>query len=229
MSTTILERPASARPDDQVPLTFGLVLYNGFQALDVFGPIDALNILSFLYPIKLYVLAESLDPVTTKSPQGFEHPGSDFSQRILPTHTFESAPKVDVLIVPGGVGNRGPVDAAISYIGKVAPEVGYIFTICTGSGMVARTGILDGRRATTNKNAFSRIAALRPQVQWVKRARWVVDGNIWTASGVSAGLDTIFAFIQEIYGSEVASLISAFMEYEPHSDPSWDPFAGPDA
>lgn len=224
---SVLQRPESATPDDKVPLSYGLVLYPGFQALDVFGPIDALNCLSFIYPIKLYILAETLDPVSTKSPQGLEHPGSSFSQRIVPTHTFENAPKVDVLIVPGGVGNRPPnsLESALSYISQSYPELQYIFTICTGSGVVARTGVLDGKRATTNKKAFASISAMRPQVEWVGKARWVVDGNLWTASGVSAGIDAIFAFIQTVYGSDVASLIADLMEYERHTDASWDPWA----
>ncbi|KAF6752435.1 DJ-1/PfpI family protein [Ephemerocybe angulata] len=222
-----LELPASAQPADKVPLSFGLVLYPGFQALDVFGPLDALNVLSFLYPIKLYVLAETLDPVSTKSPQGLEHPGSAFSQSIVPTHTFDTAPKVDVLIVPGGVGNRPPNDigSAIAYIRRVYPEAQYLFTVCTGSGMAAQAGVLDGKKATTNKAAFKRISGYRPQVEWVGKARWVVDGNAWTAAGVSAGIDAIFDFIKVVYGEDVASLIANFMEYERHLDPSWDPYA----
>ncbi|TEB24553.1 DJ-1/PfpI family protein [Coprinellus micaceus] len=224
---SVLQLPASATPVDKVPLSFGLVLYPGFQALDVFGPLDALNCLSFIYPIKLHILAETLDPVSTKPPQGLEHSGSSFAQSIVPTHTFENAPQVDVLIVPGGVGNRPPnsLEAALSYISRVFPELQYVFTVCTGSGVVARTGVLDRRRATTNKVAFARISASRPQVEWVGKARWVVDGNIWTASGVSAGIDAIFDFLQTVYGSEVASMIADFMEYERHTDPTWDPWA----
>lgn len=228
MSTQpFLQLPASAKPEDKVPLSYGLVLYPGFQALDVFGPLDALNVLSYLYPIKLYILAESLEPVSTKSPQGFEHPGSAFSQSIVPTHTFQDAPKIDVLIIPGGVGNRPPadLDSCLSYIEKVYPDLQYVFTICTGSGMLARTGVLDGRRATTNKKAFTRIVGYRPKVNWIGKARWVVDGNIWTAAGVSAGIDAIFDFISAVYGEGVASMIADFMEYERHLDPSWDPYA----
>jgi transcriptional regulator GlxA family with amidase domain len=225
--SSIVERPPGAPPADSVPLNFGLVVYPGFQALDVFGPIDALNVLSMHYPTKLYIVAETLDPVSTKTPQAFECPGSAFSESIVPTHTFADAPDVDILIVPGGMGNRAPVnmDCAINYIRQVYPRLQYLITVCTGSWLVARAGVLDGKRATTNKASYKKIAGLCPQVNWVGHARWVVDGNIWTSSGVSAGLDVTFAFLEKVYGDGVAASIANWLEYERHTDPSWDPFA----
>ncbi|TFK22245.1 DJ-1/PfpI family protein [Coprinopsis marcescibilis] len=226
-TTKILELPEGSAPTDAVPVSFGLILYNGFQALDVFGPIDALNVLSLAYPIKLHIIAKSLDPVSTKTPQGFEHPGSAFSQSIVPTHTFDNAPKLDVLIIPGGLGNRPPEDVGslLEYIRRVYPTVQYVITVCTGSYLLACTGILDGRTATTNKAGFRRVAEACPNVNWVGKARWVADGNIWTSSGVSAGLDVIFAWIEKVYGDGIAKKIANWLEYERHTDPNWDPFA----
>jgi len=223
----IFELPPTAKPSDSVPKVFGIVVYPGFQALDVFGPLDALNMLSLAYPLKLYVIAETLDPVSTKIPSHHLPDGSDFSQCIVPTHKFDDVPSIDVLLVPGGFGNRPPanLDAALAYITKVYPDLRYLVTVCTGSALVARTSLLDGRQATTNKRAFKATAALRPQVKWVAQARWVVDGNIWTSSGVSAGIDVTLAFIGDVYGRDVADMISDFLEYERHTDSAWDPYA----
>ena len=107
--SSILELPQSARPEGSVPLAYGVVVYPGFQALDIFGPLDALNSLSLVYPLNLSVIAQTLDPVSTKPPGTLGNPRSDFGQSITPTHTFSTAPVIDVLIVPGGIGTRDPV------------------------------------------------------------------------------------------------------------------------
>ncbi|KAF8810851.1 DJ-1/PfpI family protein [Phlegmacium glaucopus] len=225
--SVILELPQSARPESSVPLAYGVVIYPGYQALDIFGPLDALNTLSLAYPLNLSVIAQTLDPISTKLPGAFGNPRSDFGQSIKPTHTFSTAPPIDVLLIPGGIGTRDPanVEEVVEYIAKVYPTLKYLITVCTGSGLAARAGLLDGKRATTNKRSWARTIQLGPKVQWITRARWVVDGNIWTSSGVSAGLDIIFAFIGEIYGEEVAKIVADFLEYERHTDPSWDPYA----
>ncbi|KAH8810554.1 class I glutamine amidotransferase-like protein [Flagelloscypha sp. PMI_526] len=204
---------------------YGVVLYPGFQALDVFGPLDALNVLADkIQDISLSILAESLDPVSTARP-GEPH---RFAQSVVPTHTFATAPgDLEVLLIPGGIGARDEsiVAPVVAFIKDIYPKLKYVVTICTGSGVAAKAGILDGRRATTNKKAFNVVKEWRSEVQWVKKARWVVDGNIWTGAGVSAGIDTTFAFIGEMYGESIAQEIADHLEYERHTDSSWDPYA----
>ncbi|KAL2828888.1 class I glutamine amidotransferase-like protein [Aspergillus cavernicola] len=210
---------------EQPRLRIALLIFPGFQALDAFGPIDCLNVLSLTTPITLSILSQSLDPVSTKSPFASD----SLSQEILPTHTFATAPEIDVLLVPGGKGVRcldtKPITEAIKFIGEVYPSLKYLITVCTGSALVARSGVLDGRRATTNKKVFREAKGWRAEVEWVAKARWVVDGNIWTSSGVSAGIDVILAWMGEVYGKEVAKNIADHIEYERHEDPEDDPFA----
>ncbi|KAG5641817.1 hypothetical protein DXG03_004159 [Asterophora parasitica] len=208
-----------------VPVNFGIVVFPGFAALDAFGPLDALNALSHMFPLNLYIVAATLDPVSTKAPHT-PASRSDFAQSINPTHTFGSVPPLEVLLVPGGLGAVAPeIQSAIDFVAKVHPSLKYLFTVCNGAGIAARAGVLDGKRATTNKMWWSHETGQRPQVKWVSHARWVVDGNIWTTSGVSAGLDGIFAFIAAVYGEEAAEKISNILEYERHKDASWDPYA----
>ncbi|KAF8152583.1 DJ-1/PfpI family protein [Crassisporium funariophilum] len=223
----VLALPPSAQSENAVPLRYGVIVYPGYQALDIFGPLDVLNTLSLAYPLQLSIIAETLVPVSTKPPVPFSNPRSDFSQSINPTHTFASCPPIDVLIVPGGIGNRVSenIDPVVEYIAKIYPSLKYLITVCTGSGLAARAGILNGRKATTNKRAWARTVQLGPLVDWVPHARWVVDGNIWTSSGVSAGIDVALAFISEVYGQEVGKMLADFLEYERHTDPSWDPYA----
>ncbi|KAH9881104.1 hypothetical protein J1614_001598 [Plenodomus biglobosus] len=217
------------------PLKVGVLLFPGFQLLDYAGPIDAFNILSLSHPLTLCTIASSLSPVPTHNSVQTAT-GSTISQSVVPTHTLASAPKdLDVLLIPGGIGardkeNEDVLAQCVAWLGErgVGGEAGpkWVLTVCTGSEVLARTGVLDGRRATTNKRAFNDVKAKHPNVKWVAKARWVVDGNIWTSSGISAGIDLAFAWMADVFGEEMASFVADRSEYERNVDPENDRFAG---
>lgn len=215
----------TATPSYRLPTSYGMILYPGFQALDVFGPLDALNILSSSRPMNLSLIAATMDPVSTKPPPGLRPNISNFAESVVPTHTFDNAPPLDVLFVPGGLGSLLELNSTKAFIKATYPTLQYLITVCTGSALVAETGILDGRKATTNKADWARQIAKGPRVNWVPRARWVVDGNIWTSSGVSAGIDVTLAFVEHVYGRQNATRVANLMEYDRNTDSSWDPFA----
>ena len=206
-----------------------MLLFQAFELLDVFGPLDALQILSRKYRMDLSLISSSstLDPVSTRPrAPGMNPMNSTFFQSVLPTHTIKDAPDLDVLIIPGGLGTRAPdLNATIDYIRTTYPKLQYLITVCTGAGLAAQAGVLDSRRATTNKGSWANTVALGPKVKWEGHARWTVDGNIWTSSGISAGIDVTFAFIQHVYGDDEATDLANLMEYERHQDPKRDPFA----
>lgn len=182
--THILRHAQSLIHEDSTPpYSFGVVLFPGFQALDVFGPLDALNVLSFTTKINLTLIAATLDPVYTNRMSWMTSAvNATFGEGVLPTHTFETAPDdIDVLIVPGGLGTRAPgdlLDAEIAFVRDRYPKVKHLVSVCTGAGILARAGVLDGRCATTNKKAWAVTTAWGPDVKWVAEARWVQDGNI---------------------------------------------------
>jgi len=209
------------------PTSFGVIVFPGFQALDAFGPLDVLNLLSITHPLSLAVIARTLDPVPTNNRVNAKLSPS-FGQSIVPTHTFATAPKdLEVLLVPGGFGVRDveEMEPVTEYLKETYPRLRYVLTVCTGSVPLARTGYLDGKKATTNKKSWVWSTEQGPKVDWVHKARWVVDGNIWTGSGVSAGIDLVLAFVEEVYGADVAEQIAIGIEYDRHVDPSYDPFA----
>jgi putative intracellular protease/amidase len=153
----------------RLPKNFGVVLFPGFQLLDVCGPLDALNVLSNSHTLNLSILAATRDPVGTHH-SAQDQQGSYFNQLIVPTHTFDDAPKdLEVLIIPGGLGNRNdenmkPVveflaslDLSSSPQKDLRGDIRWILTVCTGSEILARTGALNGRKATTNKRAFNQV------------------------------------------------------------------------
>ena len=91
--------------------------------------------------------------------------------------------------------------------------------------MLAKTGLIDGRKATTNKRVFQFVKTNAPKVNWIAKARWVEDSKYFTSSGVSAGMDMALAVIAKSFGREKSLEIASRAEYEWHEDSSWDPFA----
>ncbi|KIK57015.1 hypothetical protein GYMLUDRAFT_229682 [Collybiopsis luxurians FD-317 M1] len=212
---------------EDIPKNFGLLVFPTFQALDAFGPMDILNMLSRDFPLNLSIIAQTLEPVSTKHRDPSLNPlRSNFGESVVPTHHFNNAPPLDVLIIPGGYGVQADdLDPLFDFVRRTYPSLKYLLTVCTGSWIAAQAGILDGKRATSNKNGWAYTKTVGPNVKWVSHARWVVDGNIWTSSGVSAGMDATLAFVEHVYGADQAKKLARELEYEWHQDPSWDPFA----
>ena len=124
--------------------------------MDVFGTLEALNQVSWKYQLDLHLIAETLEPVTTEpsSPTMNKFNSSWFPQ-LLPTDTFETAPRdLDVLFVPGGTGARAPnLGKLESFVKEMAEKVTWFMSVCTGAIIASNAGVLDGKRATTNKLA----------------------------------------------------------------------------
>ncbi|KAH9926614.1 class I glutamine amidotransferase-like protein [Epithele typhae] len=223
-------------PSSPAPTRFCVLLYPGFEPLDVFGPVEVFQTLSRTHPIHLSFLSASsdpaLDPVSTAPPPGAptSNPrGSIAWTSVAPTHTLASPPSdTEVLLVPGGVGSRSPGSApgaCIDYITATYPRLRSLLSVCTGAELLARSGVLAGRRATGNKKHWGRITAADPAAKWEKKARWVRDGNIWTSGGVSAGTDMALGWVAAHFGEEVARAVANDIEYEWRNDPEWDVFA----
>lgn len=192
----------------------GALLFPDFELLDIFGPLQMFGMLNDHFEIVM--LAESAAPVA--SAQG---------PRSVVDHTFTDGADIDILLVPGGQGTRreagNPV--MLQYLRDCYPQLDYLASICTGSGVLAAAGLLDGRRATSNKQSFAWASSCSSAVTWVAQARWVTDGNIYTAGGVAAGIDMSLALIARILGEEVAVEVARYAEYDWHRDADWDPFA----
>jgi putative intracellular protease/amidase len=206
----------------------GIVIFPGFALLDVAGPMQFFNQLSAIRPFELSIIAKTTDPVSTIPPKNTvpESKYDRIGEQWLPTHTFDNAPELDILLVPGGLGTRDEtiVHDVASFIKKRYPTLQYLLSVCTGSLILAVAGILDGRKATANKAAWPSVTSNKA-INWVGKARWVVDGNIWSSSGVAAGMDMTYAFISTVFSPDIAEQLANVMEYEPHKDSKWDPFS----
>src|SRR5207302_2914209 len=142
-------------------------------------------------------------------------------------YSFADAPAYDILLVPGGFGTRAAVNNApfLRHLADASQRAPITTTVCTGSALLARTGLLDGRPATSNKIAWDWVTQQGPRVLWKRKARWVDDGNVLTSSGVSAGIDMALGLIARLHGREMALTSARNMEYVWHESPDDDPFA----
>lgn len=194
--------------------TLGVLLFAEFELLDVFGPLEAFGHAKDWF--RIVTVAERPGPVT--SSQG---------PRAMADHGFDDCPPLDILLVPGGMGTRREVNNAslVEWIARQARGAEATTSVCTGAALLARAGVLDGRRATSNKRSFAWVTEQGPKVEWVRQARWVDDGNVVTSSGVSAGIDMALYLIGRIAGPAARDEIATRMEYEWQSDAAHDPFA----
>lgn len=198
--------------DNQWRLT--AVLFDGFELLDVFGPLEVFGVVPQWFSIHL----AGPDAVPVRSAQG---------PAVVAEVSYSDATTSDIVLVPGGMGTRRLVndDSFLGWLRDWAAGAEIVSSVCTGSGVLAAAGLLDGRRATSNKLAFAWAVEQGPQVQWVREARWVQDGDRWTSSGVAAGMDMALALVAHLRSEDTASAIANAIEYEWHRDSDWDPFA----
>ncbi|KAJ4293678.1 hypothetical protein N0V90_008962 [Kalmusia sp. IMI 367209] len=149
----LLASQTSASLNGTLPQKYGIILFQAFDTTDITGPLEVLQLIGILHHTEIFLLSNTLDPVSAQ-PVTMNPQNSSVWPPLIPTHTFESAPELDVLIVPGGPGARNPNMTAVwNYIARTAPKSRHVLNICTGSGVSAKAGIMDGRKATTNKAA----------------------------------------------------------------------------
>jgi len=203
------------------PLHLGIVLYPGFEPLDVFGPLEMfMNVGS--ERLRIHLIAEHAGLVPT-STGGY---ASSIAPKVEASVSLADAPPLDIIMVPGGFGTLQQLhnETLLAWLRERAPRARLVTSVCSGSAILAKAGILDGKKATSNKQLFSYLAAQGPAVDWQKSARWVEDGAIITSSGVSAGIDMALAVIAKLFGAETAEQIAAGTEYQWHRDSAEDPF-----
>jgi transcriptional regulator GlxA family with amidase domain len=200
-----------------------IALFEGFTVLDVYGPVQAFAAcrvpLAGAPPHRLFemfTMAERIGPI--KSGEG---PSTHAD------YMFADAPACDILVVPGGFGTRTAVDNAplLAALTAASKRATITTTVCTGSALLARTGLMDGRPATSNKISWDWAVQQGPRVLWRRKARWVDDGDLVTSSGVSAGIDMALSVIARLHGRELAVIAARYMEYVWHEDADDDPFA----
>ncbi len=190
-----------------------IILFPDFETLDVFGPVE---ILGKVEDITISYHSQSGGLVTNSD--GIAIHTSSFAD-------IEKGSE-GVLFIPGGMGTRREINnqELLGTLVELAKCSRYVLTVCTGSALLAKTGMLDGRKATSNKRSFDWVKTSSDKVHWVKQARWVVDGKFYTSSGISAGMDMSLGFVSDVYGKEIAEQIAFRIEYNWQQDSTKDDF-----
>lgn len=190
-----------------------VLLFKEFETLDVFGPVEILGRNKELFQVRFY------------SQNGGEI--TNAHGVVILTEKLEIIKNgVDIFLIPGGYGTRQEVnnEVLINDIKQISENSNLVFTVCTGTALLAKTGLIDGKNATTNKRAFDWVAAQNLKVNWIRQARWVVDGKYYTSSGVSAGMDMTLGYLSDAYGIEFARSMAYEIEYNWQENKDLDNF-----
>jgi transcriptional regulator GlxA family with amidase domain len=187
--------------------TYGLLIFDGAEELDFTGPWEVFTASSMLRDgaDTAVLIAERLAPVRCAK-----------GMRVLPSHTLGDHPPLDVVLVPGGMGTRTEVSnpAVIEWLGKAAGHAAWTTSVCTGALLLHEAGPARGRRVATH-HGFEDALQARGDVTVVRDARYVVDGNLVTSQGVSAGIDMALWLVGRIHGRDHARAVRRYIQYEP--------------
>jgi transcriptional regulator GlxA family with amidase domain len=187
----------------------GVALFDGAEELDWAGPWEVLAAWAEQWPddgVHAFTLAREDRPVTCAK-----------GLRVLPDETWETAPPLDVLVYPGGRGTRRELqdEAVLDWIRGLASGETVVASVCTGSLVLAAAGLLDGKPATTHWGSLEVLPTLGHDVEVRPDDRFVDNGNILTAAGVSAGIDMALHLVARLHSTERAREVRRYIQYDP--------------
>lgn len=185
----------------------GIVLFDGAEELDFVGPWEVFKMAAKLREdLEIFTLAQEQGPI--RCAKGL---------RVLPDAGLDAAANLDVVLVPGGIGTRREVEnpVMIDWLRKVAPGCTYVTSVCTGALLLCGADLARGRRVTTHWSYVETLRQRYPDTQVLEQVRYVRDGNLVTAAGVSAGIDMSLWLCGQLWGTECARRTQRLMEYDP--------------
>jgi len=195
-------------------MNVGIFIFDDVEVLDFAGPFEVFSRTRTVpgaasrrtdesAPFRTFTVARSRAAITAIG-----------GLRVLPEYPWSDAPAIDLLVVPGGFGTRALLDdeATLAWIREAAARSRQVTSVCTGALLLAKVGLLGGRRATTHWAGLDLLASIDPTIQ-VQRGTRVVHDGVFTSAGVSAGIDMSFAVVEEICGRGVALETAHYIEY----------------
>jgi YHS domain-containing protein/putative intracellular protease/amidase len=204
--------PAASHPAESIPLTppsegsipVAFVVSDGAVVIDFCGPWEVFQDVSVPgrdgEPFRLYTVSETTAPIRDSG-----------GMRIVPDFTFENAPAPKVIVIPA---QHGASEAALAWIRKSARTADVTMSVCTGAFVLAQTGLLAGKSATTHHDAYRGFAMANPDIQVKRGVRFVDEGNLASAGGLSSGIDLALHVVERYYGRDVATHTAYEMEYQ---------------
>ncbi len=187
-------------------LTVGILLFPDAEELDWVGPFEVFSMAAMGKELDVVTIAQTTEPVRCAN-----------GLRVLPDHDFANAPKLDVVLVPGGQGTNAEMDNSelIDWLSAAAAPCSWVTSVCTGSILLHRAGLASGCEITTHWGYVETLRELAPDATVRDDIRYVRDGRLVTSAGVSAGIDMSLWLVGELYGAEHARQTRKWMQYDP--------------
>lgn len=207
MALVMASQATAANVSDQEPrVQVGILMFDGVQIIDFAGPYEVFGHAGF----NVVTVSADGKPVTTA-----------MGLRVTPDHSFANAPALDVLLVPGGEVDVASSDVAIQrFVREKSASASKVLSVCTGSHILASSGVLDGLTATTFHKALRYLERTYPKIKVVRDVRWTDNGKVLTSAGLSSGIDAALHLVSSIRGVDAARSAALLMEYD------WKPESG---
>lgn len=193
------------------PLTVAILLFPDVEVLDFAGPFEVFSVAARINraihghaPFEVSTIAARKEPVRARH-----------GLMVIPSHDFDDAPDADILIVPGGVMTKPLANAAtLAWVKRQAAKAPLTASVCTGAFVLAKLGLLDGRRATTHWEDIADLRAGHPHLDIMENVSFVDTGAIVTSAGISAGIAMSLHLVSRMLGQDAARATARQMEYE---------------
>jgi putative intracellular protease/amidase len=188
-------------------MNVAILIFDGVQIIDYTGPYE---VLGSRRTRNVYTVAEKPDAITT-----------NMGMRVVPNYTFQNQPKPDIMIIPGG-GVKAHLENpnVIRWIQENAAQARYVMSVCNGAFFLAKAGLLDGLEATTTAGLIDSLRVAAPKTKVVTDRRFVDNGKIITAGGLSSGIDGALHLVELLDGKGWAQTVAYGIEY------NWQPESG---
>lgn len=189
-------------------LTIGILIFDDAEELDFVGPWEVLAGAASgkKDALRVLTIAEKSGPVRCAK-----------GMRVLPDATFADAPELDVVLVPGGMGTRREVDnpVLIDWLRRAGARCRWVTSVCTGSLLLHGAGFTEGKRITTHWAFVSTLRERAKEATVLDDVRYVRDGNVVTAAGVSAGIDMSLWLVGQLFDPAYARTVQRYIQYDP--------------
>ncbi len=192
--------------------TVGILIFNDVEVLDVAGPFEVFSMTRLdedkryetTSPFRVVLLSEKKAPVVAIG-----------GLKLIPDFTFDDCPSLDLFVIPGGWGTRREVDnpVLIQKISKLSAKSSLTASICTGSSLIGRAGLLDGKKATTHWRAYNFLRESAPKAQVQENVIFTTDGSIFTSAGVASGIRLSLYLVSRFFGAQVGKKTARFLEF----------------
>ena len=204
--------PSTKQRTEIMARQVGILIFPEVEVLDFCGPFEVFSVTRLdenrrreePSPYDVVLVAEQKEPVVATG-----------GMKVIPDHTFPDCPPLDVLVVPGGWGTRREMrnDSLIAWIAERGRQVTTLTSVCTGSLLLGKAGLLDSKRATTHWRVLEEMRRLLPAVNVIDDQHVVEEGEVITSAGISAGIDMALRVVSRHHGEAVARATAKYMEY----------------